>query len=52
MVSRSGQRAGLGEPPPVDKLVVCLFAAYDVEPDPERIAYYRRLWNSEDVSSR
>jgi kanamycin kinase len=24
------------------------FAAYGVEPDPVRIAYYRRLWQAED----
>jgi kanamycin kinase len=28
------------------------FAAYGIEPDPQRIGYYRRLWNAEDPSSR
>ncbi len=28
------------------------FAAYGVEPDPARIAFYRRLWRAEDVTSR
>lgn len=28
------------------------FAAYGVEPDPERIDYYRRLWRAEDAASR
>ena len=28
-----------------------LFDAYGVDPDPERIDYYRRLWNAGDVSS-
>ncbi len=28
------------------------FAAYGVEPDPERIDYYRRLWRAEDAGSR
>jgi kanamycin kinase len=28
------------------------FAAYGVEPDPVRIDYYRRLWQSEDAASR
>ena len=28
-----------------------LFDAYGVDPDPERIDFYRRLWNAGDVSS-
>lgn len=28
------------------------FAAYGIEPDPARIDYYRRLWQSEDAASR
>jgi kanamycin kinase len=102
----SAARARLGEPPPVDQLVVChgdacspntlidddgrccghvdfgdlgvadrwadlavatlslgwnypgrvwdtdFFAAYGIEPDPTRIDYYRRLWQTEDDTSR
>ncbi|KAA1250235.1 phosphotransferase [Mycobacterium simiae] len=101
-----GRRAELGEPPPIDRLVVChgdacspntliaedgrccghvdlgalgiadrwadlavatlslswnypdyagsdaeFFAAYGVEPDPQRLDYYRRLWQAEDGGS-
>ena len=28
-----------------------LFDAYGVDPDPDRIEHYRRLWNAVDVSS-
>jgi kanamycin kinase len=28
------------------------FGAYGVEPDPERLDYYRRLWRAEDAASR
>jgi hypothetical protein len=28
------------------------FAAYEVEPDPTRVGYYRRLWQAEDIASR
>jgi hypothetical protein len=41
------RRAGLEEPPPIDRLVLGeLFDAYAVEPDPGRIDYHRRLWQA------
>ena len=28
-----------------------LFDAYGIDPDPERVDFYRRLWNAGDISS-